>query len=122
MYSWPQAPLWAQSGLERKVAFLADIHLQDVYGDFQSVDFQGVINPKNGKFSTIRTMESQLNSTRLFNENYFALLAALEDVRKRGIKLVALPGDYTDDGQPMNILALKKILQEYSVSLRRTAS
>jgi 3',5'-cyclic AMP phosphodiesterase CpdA len=114
MYSWPQAPLLAQSGLETKVAFLADIHLQDVYGDFQSDDFKGVINPKNGKLATIRTMESQLNSTRLFNENYFALLAALEDLRKQGIKLVALPGDYTDDGQPMNILALKRILQEYS--------
>lgn len=114
MSSWPQAPLLAQAGLEAKVAFLADIHLQDVYGDFQSEDFKGVINPKNGKLATIRTMESQLNSTRLFNENYFALLAALEDLRKRGIKLVALPGDYTDDGQPMNILALKRILQEYS--------
>jgi 3',5'-cyclic AMP phosphodiesterase CpdA len=114
MYSWPQAPLLAQSSLEAKVAFLADIHLQDVYGDFQSDDFQGVINPKTGMLATIRTMESQLNSTRLFNENYFALLAALEDLRKRGIKLVALPGDYTDDGQPMNILALKRILQEYS--------
>ncbi|MCR9013474.1 metallophosphoesterase [Aquiflexum gelatinilyticum] len=114
MYSWPQVPLLAQSGLEPKVAFLADIHLQDVYGDFQSDDFKEVVNPRNGKLATIRTMESQLNSTRLFNENYFALLAALEDLRKRGIKLVALPGDYTDDGQPMNILALKKILQEYS--------
>lgn len=114
LYSWPPTPLLAQKGLEAKVAFLADIHLQDVYGDFQSDDFKGVINPKNGKFATIRTMESQLNSTRLFNENYFALLAALEDLRKRGIKLVALPGDYTDDGQPMNILALKRILQEYS--------
>ncbi|WP_241141740.1 metallophosphoesterase [Cognataquiflexum rubidum] len=114
MYSWPRVPLLAQSGSEAKVAFLADIHLQDVYGDFQSDDFKGVINPKTGKHATIRTMESQLNSTRLFNENYFALLAALEDLRKRGIKLVALPGDYTDDGQPMNILALKRILQDYS--------
>ncbi|MFN3997348.1 metallophosphoesterase family protein [Algoriphagus sp.] len=114
LLSWPQAPLLAQSGLEAKVAFLADIHLQDVYGDFQSDDFQGVFNSRNGKFATIRTMESQLNSTRLFNENYFALLAALEDLRKRGIKLVALPGDYTDDGQPMNILALKRILQKYA--------
>lgn len=114
MYSWPQVPLLAQSGLKAKVAFLADIHLQDVYGDFHSDDFKGVINPKTGKLATIRTMESQLNSTRLFNENYFALFAALEDLRNRGIKLVVLPGDYTDDGQPMNILALKKILQDYS--------
>ena len=114
LYIWPQAPLLAQNGLEAKVAFLSDIHLQDVYGDFHSEEFNGVLNPRNGKFATIRTMDSQLNSTRLFNENYFALLAALEELREKGIKLVALPGDYTDDGQPMNILGLKKILQRYS--------
>lgn len=106
--------VFAQNDREITVAFVADIHLQDVYGDFQSDQFQGVVNPRNGKLATIRTMESQLNSTRLFNENYFALLATLEDLRKKGIKLVALPGDYTDDGQPMNILALKKILKEYA--------
>lgn len=114
LYSWPSAPLLAQSGLNTKVAFLADIHLQDVYGDFQSTDFQGIFNPKTGKYVTIRTMESQLNSTRLFNENYFALREALEDLREKGIKLVALPGDFTDDGQPMNVLALQKILDEYA--------
>ncbi|WP_111670147.1 metallophosphoesterase [Algoriphagus litoralis] len=114
LYSWPQAPLFAQHGLDAKVAFLSDIHLQDVYGDFHSEGFDGVLNPRNGKSATIRTMESQLNSTRLFNENYFALLAALDELKEKGIKLVALPGDYTDDGQPMNILGLKKILQQYS--------
>ncbi len=114
LYSWPSAPLLAQSGLNTKVAFLADIHLQDVYGDFQSPEFKGVFNPKTGKYATIRTMESQLNSTRLFNENYFALKEALEDLREKGIKLVALPGDFTDDGQPMNVIALRKILDEYA--------
>jgi 3',5'-cyclic AMP phosphodiesterase CpdA len=73
-----------------------------------------VINPKNGKLATIRTMGSQLNSTRLFNENYFALLQALEDLAQKEIKVIVLPGDFTDDGQPMNVLALKKILQEYA--------
>lgn len=114
LYSWPSAPLLAQSGLNTKVAFLADIHLQDVYGDFKSPDFKGVVNPKTGKYATIRTMESQLNSTRLFNENYFALREALDDLREKGIKLVALPGDFTDDGQPMNVIALRKILNEYA--------
>ena len=114
LYSWPSAPLLAQSGLNTKVAFLADIHLQDVYGDFQSPEFKGVFNPKTGKYATIRSMESQLNSTRLFNENYFALKEALEDLREKGIKLVALPGDFTDDGQPMNVIALRKILDEYA--------
>ena len=114
LYSWLSAPLLAQSGLNIKVAFLADIHLQDVYGDFQSNKFQRVINPKNGKYAIIGTMKSQLNSTRLFNENYFALREVLEDLREKGIKLVALPGDFTDDGQPMNVIALQKILDEYA--------
>jgi hypothetical protein len=53
-----------------EIAFLSDIHLQDVYADLQSTDFRGVLNPKTGKLATIRTMKSQLNSTQLFNENY----------------------------------------------------
>lgn len=104
-------PLLAQS---TEIAFLSDIHLQDVYADLQSEEFKGVFNPNTGKYATIRTMKSQLNSTRLFNENYFAFKSALEDLKKRGIKLVVLPGDFTDDGQPMNILALKKILDQYA--------
>ncbi len=58
-------------------------------------------------------MDAQLHSTRIFNENYFAFLAALDDVAERGIKIVALPGDYTDDGQAYNLRGLKKILDEY---------
>lgn len=96
------------------IAFLSDIHLQDVYAELNSKEFNGAVNPKNGKLATIRTMGSQLNSTRLFNENYFALLQALEELAQKKIKLVVLPGDFTDDGQPMNVLALKRILQEYA--------
>ena len=107
-------PLFAQGNPSIEIAFLADIHLQDVYADLKSPDFEGVLNPKTGKFATIRTMNSQLNSTRLFNENYFAFLAALENLRKKGIHLVVLPGDFTDDGQPMNVLVLQKILDYYS--------
>jgi hypothetical protein len=61
-----------------KVAFLADIHLQDVYAELGSPHFKGVMNSKTGEYATIRTMEAELNSTRLFNENYFALYAALD--------------------------------------------
>ncbi|MDN3687126.1 metallophosphoesterase [Cyclobacterium jeungdonense] len=95
-------------------AFLSDIHLQDVYAALHSPDFKGVFNPKTGKYATIRSMKSQLNSTRLFNENYFAFIQALEDLKSKGIQLIVLPGDFTDDGQPMNVLALKKILEIYS--------
>jgi 3',5'-cyclic AMP phosphodiesterase CpdA len=96
-----------------KVAFLSDIHLQDVYGDFESEEFKGIFLLKADDYATIRTMEAQLNSTRLFNENYFALYAALDELVKKDIKLVVLPGDFTDDGQPMNVRKLRQILDEY---------
>ena len=69
-----------------RIAFIADAHVQDVMG-----------HPE-----LVRSMEVQVQSTRLFNENYFALIAALDDVAKRGITLVVLPGDLTDDGQLIN--------------------
>lgn len=97
-----------------KVAFLSDIHLQDVYGDFGDQTFPRTIDPNTGIPVTIRTMQSQMNSTRLFNENYFALLAALDQLADQGIKLIMVPGDYTDDGQPMNVKALQRIFEEYA--------
>ncbi|MNU12030.1 3',5'-cyclic adenosine monophosphate phosphodiesterase CpdA [compost metagenome] len=96
-----------------KIAFLADVHFQDLYGDFSDSNFKGFENPKTGKKTILRTMDSQLHSTRIFNENYFAFLAALDDIAKKRIKIVALPGDYTDDGQAYNLRGLKKILEEY---------
>ncbi|MEP5341803.1 MAG: metallophosphoesterase [Algibacter sp.] len=99
-----------------QIAFMADVHLQDIYGNFLDSDYKGVLNPKTGKFTLARTMQSQLQSTRLFNENYFAFIAALDDVVKREIKYVVLPGDFSDDGQALNIRGLKRILDKYSRS------
>ncbi|MFV8370057.1 metallophosphoesterase [Flavobacterium sp. LB2R40] len=99
---------------EIKIAFLADVHFQDLYGNLADTDYKGVINTKNGKHTLLRTMESQLHSTRIFNENYFAFIAALDDIAQRGVKIVVLPGDYSDDGQPLHIRGLKKILTNYS--------
>jgi len=96
-----------------QVAFLSDVHLQDLFGTFSDNDYKGVLNPKTGKYVVLRTMASQLHSTRIFNENYFAFIAALEDIAKRKIKYVALPGDYTDDGQPIHVRGLEKILNQY---------
>lgn len=104
----------AQEIKTTEIAFVADIHLHDVYADFDSSSFQGVLNPLTGKMATLKTMLSQMNSTRLFNENYFAFLEALEDLRKRNIKYVVLPGDFTDDWQPMNVILLKTILHKYA--------
>lgn len=96
-----------------QVAFLADVHLQDLYGKLEDSDYKGIVNPKNGRYTLLRTMDAQLRSTRIFNENYFAFLAALDDIAKRGIRYVALPGDYTDDGQPLHVRGLQRILREY---------
>lgn len=96
-----------------QIAFLSDVHLQDLFGSFSDNDYKGIINPKTGKNVLMRTMASQLHSTRIFNENYFAFIAALEDIAKRKIKYVALPGDYTDDGQPIHVKGLEKILDQY---------
>lgn len=97
------------------IAFMPDIHFHDIYGDFADQAFMGLPTetPDGKKLATIRSMSAQLNSTRLFNENYFALLAALDDIVERKIKYVALPGDFSDDGQPLHIRGLKKILDHY---------
>ena len=97
-----------------QIAFMADVHLQDIYANFSDTDYRGILNPSTGKYNTIRTMSSQLHSTRLFNENYFAFLEALDDVVKRGVKIVALPGDFSDNGQPVNVKALRKLLDLYT--------
>lgn len=96
-----------------QIAFMPDIHFHDIYAQFEDGSFDGIENSISGKKATIRTMQAQLNSTRLFNENYFALLAALDDIAARGIRLVALPGDFSDDGQPVHIRGLRKILDRY---------
>ncbi|PSU36365.1 metallophosphoesterase family protein [Photobacterium lutimaris] len=99
---------------EVQVAFMPDIHFHDVYGDFTDGSFDGLKNSHSGQQATIRSMHAQLTSTRLFNENYFALLAALDDAVKRGVKYIALPGDFSDDGQPVHIRGLKTILDYYA--------
>ncbi|CDG81782.1 ser/Thr protein phosphatase [Janthinobacterium agaricidamnosum NBRC 102515 = DSM 9628] len=104
----PPAPAAPNPG----VAFMTDVHFENVYGDLKSTQFSG-IPTKDGKNATIRTMYAQLTSTRLFNENYFAFRSALDDAYGKGITLVALPGDYSDDAQPINIDGISDILREY---------
>lgn len=96
-----------------QIAFLSDVHFQDLYGQFSDTDFKGIINPKTGKPTILRTMDSQLHSTRIFNENYFAFLKALDDIAAKGIKIVAMPGDFSDDGQAYNLRGLHKIFESY---------
>jgi 3',5'-cyclic AMP phosphodiesterase CpdA len=97
-----------------RIAFIADVHFQDIFGKFQDNDYRGIKNPVTGEYANIRTMSSQLHSTRIYNENYFAFIEALNDISKRGIKQVVLPGDFSDDGQPIHVRGLRKILDDYS--------
>ncbi len=99
-----------------QIAFMADVHLSDIYADFEDSGYNGIVNPVNQKHVNIRTMKSQLHSTRIFNENYFAFRAALDDVVKRNIKYVVLPGDFSDDGQPYNVKGLSLILKAYTAA------
>lgn len=104
-FSYAQKPV--------QIAFLSDVHFQDLYGSFSDNNFKGIINPKTGKPTILRTMDSQLHSTRIFNENYFAFLKALDDIVEKGIKIVAMPGDFSDDGQAYNLRGLHTILEQY---------
>ena len=102
----PQAPV--------RIAFMPDVHFHDVHATFESGTFDGVLDPRTGRRATIRTMQAQLTSTRLFNENAFAFLAALDDAVARGVRLIALPGDFSDDGQPVHMRGLVRILDDYA--------
>lgn len=106
------APTPAPASLTPPVAFMTDVHFENIYGDFKTTAYAGIPRAE-GKSATIRTMYAQLTSTRLFNENYFAFRSALDDAYAKGIRLVALPGDYSDDAQPVNIDGIAEILHEY---------
>lgn len=99
---------------DTRVGFLADVHLQDIYATPDGMDTGIQPQLANGKPLLMRSMMAQLHSTRLFNENYFVFIAALDDMVRRGVKLVVLPGDFSDDGQPVNVLAVKRILDHYA--------
>lgn len=95
--------LWGmilQGSAQTQIAFISDAHIQDV----------------DGHAERVRSMEAQVQSTRLFNENYYAFLAALDDVASRDIRWVVLPGDLTDDGQFFNQQKIKELLNSYAAA------
>ena len=94
------------------IAYMSDVHFHDVYAQFADGSFKGLPSA-NGKFATIRTMRSQLTSTRLFNENYFAFIAALDDAVRRGFRIVVISGDFSDDGQPVHLRGLREVMERY---------
>lgn len=87
-----------------RLAILADPHFHDV--DFDP-DGEG------GGRLAMRTLVDTTESTRIFNESGPAFRAALDDVVSRGISLVVIAGDLTDDGQVFNWRAVNALLDEY---------
>ncbi|MCD2178186.1 metallophosphoesterase family protein [Rhizobium sp. C1] len=89
-----------------KIAVVADIHLHDLHGGYGLID-------KDGEALALRTFEDTIASTRVFNESCPAVIATLDDIARRGIRDVVFLGDYSDDGQPGAVDALKQVLSFY---------
>ncbi|PYB71776.1 metallophosphoesterase family protein [Rhizobium wuzhouense] len=90
------------------IAIIADAHYHDLEGDY---GFEGV--DVNGKRLAVRSWAETRASTRVFNESFRALPAALDEIVDRGIRHVVLLGDYTDDGQRQTTDAVWRLLEEY---------
>ncbi|WP_159952497.1 metallophosphoesterase [Rhizobium sp. 18065] len=90
------------------VAIIADAHFHDIEGNY---DVDGVT--VGGRRLTVRSWADTARSTRVFNESFAALPAALEDVCSRGIRHVVLLGDYTDDGQRITTESVARLLRHW---------
>ena len=90
------------------VAVIADAHFHDIEGDY---DFAGIT--LNGRRLTVRTFADTARSTRVFNESFAALPAALDRIVARGIRHIVLLGDYSDDGQRQTVASLVRLLERY---------
>lgn len=87
-----------------RIAILADPH-------FHAVDFDPA--DTGAPYPALRTLRDSTESTRIFNESGAALVAALDDIVARGIELVVIAGDLTDDGQVFNWRAVNALLDRY---------
>ena len=87
------------------LAILADPHMHDLYA---GKDFNLAVD------DTFRSLADTASSTRIFNEAGPALHRALDLIAERGIRLVLIPGDLTDDGQRPNWRAAASLLSEHS--------
>lgn len=88
-----------------KIAVIADPHFHDIDNR------QGA---GRGDRLAVRTLADTNASTRVFNESYHATRALLDDIVRRGISLVIVAGDLTDDGQQSTMAAATALLADYS--------
>jgi len=87
-----------------QVAVLADPHLHDT----GSGEAYGLSTK-----DCFRSLAESAASTRVFNEGGAALARALDILVERGVQLVMIVGDLTDDGQPANWRASVDLLRHY---------
>ncbi|MGS4347147.1 metallophosphoesterase [Myroides odoratus] len=102
---------WGQEGV--KIGVLSDPHLHNIYVKEQAQGLEPFYNAQTSTYEFVRSLAGQMASTRLFNENYFAFRQALTDLAKQGVQVVLISGDYTDDGQELNIKATQTLLTEF---------
>ncbi|PWK64971.1 metallophosphoesterase [Aminobacter sp. AP02] len=88
-----------------KIAVIADPHFHDI------THRQG---GWSGEGAAIRTLADTAASTRVFNESYHATRALLDDIVRKGISLVVVAGDLTDDGQASTMAAATALFADYS--------
>ena len=85
--------------LDLSVALLADPHYHDI--------------SRGRPLASVRSLGDALSASRVVNESYFSLPAALDDVVRRGLKVAVIAGDLTEDGQRGDIEALMALLSRY---------
>jgi 3',5'-cyclic AMP phosphodiesterase CpdA len=85
------------------IAIIADPHFHDIS-----------YRPGSPAASAVRTLADTCESTRVFNESDHAFRAVLDDIVRRGISIVVINGDLTDDGQASTMARATDILTHYS--------
>jgi len=113
-FAWAQEMPKETSKGSLKIGVVSDPHLHDIYPTQDSNALESFYNPDTKQYEFVRSFQGQMASTRLFNENYFAFRQALTDLVAQGVQFVLLSGDYTDDGQTLNLQATDKLLREFT--------
>lgn len=91
--------------MRKRFAVIADPHFHDI---------SRRPGAWTGEGAAIRTLADTVASTRVFNESCQATRALLDDIVRRGISLVVVAGDLTDDGQASTMAAATALLDDYS--------
>jgi 3',5'-cyclic AMP phosphodiesterase CpdA len=87
-----------------QIAVIADPHFHDIHR-----------HPAGDGFGpgAFRTFKDTVASTRVFNESDNAFRAALDDMLARGVEIVVVVGDLTDDGQRATTANVQRMLDSY---------